>query len=303
MDRIRADTKMEEREKSETLKAWRTKSIAEVLEEVEVLVDTHFFNEFSETKSSQFLKKDISHQSSIDLRLFRKTWRTLNCTPKTMKAIREIQESLLCVGKRKELITKKKVDSKCWCSKSGLALISKHIVSCCKKVSSEINARHDAVVNILLNNILTQRGLISHEQKWEDPKTVWTANDDINIGIEHTWSDEWKAKGRVAGARLKPDLVWLRRDSEGEWKKVVVEVKITSTDKLNEAFKEKDEKYREWATKETREKKVAKAVMVPSSSPMMGQSTRNRSDGGETSHQTSRLTGCGWPRTSCATTS
>ena len=38
MDGIRADTKMEEREKSETLKAWRTKSIAEVLEEVEVLL-------------------------------------------------------------------------------------------------------------------------------------------------------------------------------------------------------------------------------------------------------------------------
>ena len=31
---------------------------------------------------------------------------------------------------------------------------------------------------------------------------------------------------------------------------------------LNKALKEKDEKYREWATRETREKKVAKAVMV-----------------------------------------
>ena len=36
----------------------RTKSIDEVLEEVEVLIDTHFFNEFSESKSSLFLKKD-----------------------------------------------------------------------------------------------------------------------------------------------------------------------------------------------------------------------------------------------------
>ena len=110
MDRIRADTKMEEREKSLTLKAWRTKSIAEVLEEVEVLIDTHFFNEFSETKSWGFLKKVIAHQSAIDLRLFRKTWRTLNCSPKTMKVIREIQENLLCMGKRKELNTKKRVD-------------------------------------------------------------------------------------------------------------------------------------------------------------------------------------------------
>ena len=43
----------------------------------------------------------------------------------------------------------------------------------------------------------------------------------------------------------------------------MVDVKITSTDKMNEAFKEKDEKYREWATRETREKKGVMAVMVP----------------------------------------
>ena len=55
-------------------------------------------------------------------------------------------------------------------------------------------------------------------------------------------------KGRVAGARLKPDLVWLRRDARDEWWKVVVDVKVTSTDKMNEAFREKDDMYREWAT-------------------------------------------------------
>ena len=32
---------------------------------------------------------------------------------------------------------------------------------------------------------------------------------------------------------------------------------------MNKAFGEKDDKYREWATQETREKKVSKAVMVP----------------------------------------
>ena len=32
---------------------------------------------------------------------------------------------------------------------------------------------------------------------------------------------------------------------------------------MNEAFKEKDEKYRNWATKETREKKGGNVVMVP----------------------------------------
>ena len=86
---------------------------------------------------------------------------------KTMRAIREIQEIILCVGKRKALITKKSVDTKCWCSKTGQTLNARHIVSCCRKVSAEINARHDLVVNIILNNIVVQRGLISHEHKWE----------------------------------------------------------------------------------------------------------------------------------------
>ena len=65
------------------------------------------------------------------------------------------------------------------------------------------------------------------------------------------------------GARLEPDLVGLRRDRGGDWRKAVVDVKVTSTDKMNKAFKEKDEKYREWATRGTREKKVAMAVMAP----------------------------------------
>ena len=50
---------------------------------------------------------------------------------------------LPCVGKRREKITKKKFETKCWCSKSGLALNAKHIVSCCKKVSGEINTMQD----------------------------------------------------------------------------------------------------------------------------------------------------------------
>ena len=90
-----------------------------------------------------------------------------------------------------------------------------------------------------------------------------TAKDEITVGTEHPRSDEWREKGRVRGARLKPDLVWLRRDSGVQWRKVVVDVKVTSTDKMSEAFKEKDEKYRVWTTQETREKKVVMAVMVP----------------------------------------
>ena len=160
-------------------------------------------------------------------------------------------------------MTKKTTDTKCWCSKSGLTLNAKHIVSNCRKVSGEINARHDTIVNILLNNILIQRGLITHEQRWEDRKIVKTARDEITIGTEHWRSDEWKANGRVPGAKLKPDLVWLRRDAGGQWRKAVVDVRVTSTEDLNKAFKEKDDKYRDWATKDTREKKVGKAAMIP----------------------------------------
>ena len=263
MEMIRGNVEMDEREKSLLLRVKRMKSINEVLEEVAVVVDMHFYNAFSERKSSQFLQKVMDNQRVIDTSILKKTWRTLNCTPKTMKIIREIQENLLCVGKRRELITKKRAETKCWCSKSGLPLNAKHIVGCCRKVAGEINARHDIVVNILLNNILTKRGLIAHEQRWEDRKMVRTANDEITIGTEHWRTEEWKSKGRVAGAKLKPDLVWLRREDGGQWKKVVVDVKITSTVKMNDSFREKDEKYREWTTRETREKKVGKAVMVP----------------------------------------
>ena len=49
----------------------------------------------------------------------------------------------------------------------------------------EIQSRHDMVVNVLLNNILIERGLISHEQKWEDRKTVRTARDDFTVGTGH----------------------------------------------------------------------------------------------------------------------
>ena len=54
---------------------------------------------------------------------------------------------------------------------------------------------------------------------------------------------------------MKPDLVWFRREDEGQWKKVVVDVKITSTDKMNDSFREKDDKYREWTTREKRGKR------------------------------------------------
>ena len=96
---IRQNAEIEEREKKDTLRPKMMQSIADVIEEVEVLIDIHFFNEFSETKSSLFLKRVLANQNVIEVGLFRRTWRTLNCTPKTMKVIREIQENLLCVGR------------------------------------------------------------------------------------------------------------------------------------------------------------------------------------------------------------
>ena len=134
---VRQNQQMDELERSQMIRAKSMKSIADVVEEVEVLIDTHFFNQFSERKSSMFLKKVIANQNVIEMGLF-KTWKSLNCTPKTMKVIREIQENLLCVGKRKELITKKKTELRCFCSKTGALLNAKHIISCCSKVSGEI---------------------------------------------------------------------------------------------------------------------------------------------------------------------
>ena len=89
------DNEMNEREKSKILRSKRGKSIGVVQEEVEVLIDTHFFNVFSESKSSGFLKKAISNQSTIDTNLLKKTRRTMDCSQKTMKTIWEIRENIL----------------------------------------------------------------------------------------------------------------------------------------------------------------------------------------------------------------
>ena len=131
------------------------------------------------------------------------------------------------------------------------------------KVNAEINARHDIVVNILINNIPKQRGLVSKEQNWDDMKMAKTTRDEITIGTEHWRSDDWKEKGWVQGAKLKPDLVWLRRDSGDKWRKVVVGVKITSTEDMGKAFEKRRQIPRVDFPGETREKNVAMAVTVP----------------------------------------
>ena len=145
-----------------------------------------------EAKSSGFLKKVITHQSAIDLRLFRKTWRTLSCSPKTMKVIREIQENLLCVGKRKELITKKKADSRCWCSRTGAQMNAKHIISCWKRVSGRDQlpprhrGEHPPQQHPHPEGIGLPRAEVGDEDG-EDPP-----NDEITIGTDHLRSDEGK---------------------------------------------------------------------------------------------------------------
>ena len=57
-----------------------------------------------------------------------------------------------------------------------------------------INPWHNTIVNILLNNVLKRRGLISHEQKWEDSKIVKTSRGKLTVGTEHLWSEEWRIK-------------------------------------------------------------------------------------------------------------
>ena len=46
MDNIRRNDEIEENERSQMLRVKRAKSIADVIEEVDVLIGTNFFNEF-----------------------------------------------------------------------------------------------------------------------------------------------------------------------------------------------------------------------------------------------------------------
>ena len=46
IEQVKGNREMDEKEKDQMLRAKKMESIADVLEEVEVLIDTHFFNEF-----------------------------------------------------------------------------------------------------------------------------------------------------------------------------------------------------------------------------------------------------------------
>ena len=83
MDAIKEYRKMELHDKVQLLRAKRIGRVEDVLEEVSVLIDSHFDNEFTETKSSAFLNA-TANQNLIDSHLFKRTWTSLNCTPKTL---------------------------------------------------------------------------------------------------------------------------------------------------------------------------------------------------------------------------
>ena len=73
VEKIKRDDEMDESEKNKILVSKKAKSIGEVLEDVEALIDAHFFNEFWETKSSQLMRKVIDNQGSIDTNILKRT--------------------------------------------------------------------------------------------------------------------------------------------------------------------------------------------------------------------------------------
>ena len=72
---------------------------------------------------------------------------------------------------------------------------------------------------------------------------------------------------------------------------------------MNDAFKEKDEKYRVWATSETREKKVSKVVMVPLINSQDGAIHRDIVRRWKDFAPDIKVDWVGWPRMSSASTS
>ena len=71
MDHMGRNEETEERDMNQTLRVKKMKSIADVLEEVAVAINMHFFVEFSRTKSSTFLKEGIANQGAIETKLFK----------------------------------------------------------------------------------------------------------------------------------------------------------------------------------------------------------------------------------------
>ena len=67
IETIKQNGEVEGCEKEQMLRAKKSKSIHDVLDEVEVLVDTHFFDGFSGTRSASFLNKLVDKQGPVDI--------------------------------------------------------------------------------------------------------------------------------------------------------------------------------------------------------------------------------------------
>ena len=80
-------------------------------------------------------------------------------------------------------------------------------------------------------------------------------------------------------------------------------MKVTSADKMKETFKEKDDKYHEWATRETKERKAGEAVMVPLVISHVGAVQKDAIKRWKTSLKISTMTGSEWPKMSSDVTS
>ena len=152
------------------------------------------------------------------------------------------------------MITKKRSDMKCRCSKAGHALYDRNIISSCKKSEWRDFISHGIAVNILLNNILVQRGFVTNEQKWEDRKIVRTAKDEISVGTEHWRSEEMKDNWLISGIKQRQDLfdIVLTLDAMEEGFFDVID---TSAKEMRNVFSENDENKGKQTTTETCEKK------------------------------------------------
>lgn len=150
------EKKFEEMGQREREKAKRMRikgAIKEIRNEREVNIETFHQDKFMEGSTSRFQKEIRKQKSHIDMKVMRRAWKRMNWKPKTMKMIREYQEGLLCVGKRRNVINKRKGSTKCSCGKRQSELNARHILTGCARTRREIMKRHDVVVMIVVNNI------------------------------------------------------------------------------------------------------------------------------------------------------
>ena len=85
-----------------------------------------------------------------------------------------------------------------------------------------LDFHHFEFLIILFNFILVHSFLISNVHYSDYSNMVLTSIHFVPIWTEHLPSEEWRGNFCVARSKLMPDLLWLRRDSEDQWKKAFV---------------------------------------------------------------------------------